>query len=143
VALVIAQLEAEGKIDMNKQVVEYLPEFARTNWDGITMIDAANMATGLQLEDTLEAIVDPSSIIVRFFSAEFGAPNPATGQVDDWLDILKTAEKIEGEEPGYQFRYSSAVTQVFVKIAESIENKSWAQIFEERVTRRPRSRNCR
>ncbi len=133
VGLVVAQLEAEGKIDMNKAVVEYLPEFKGTNWDGIKMIDAANMATALQLEETMEAIVDPESIIVRFFSAEFGSPNPATGKVDNWLEILKTADRIEGEEPGYRFRYSSAVTQIFVKIAERIENKTWAAIFEERV----------
>ncbi|MGB5736461.1 MAG: serine hydrolase domain-containing protein [Thiohalocapsa sp.] len=127
VGLVISQLEAEGKIDMNKEVVEYLPEFKGTNWDGIKMIDAANMATALQLEETLEAIVDPNSIIVRFFSAEFGAPNPATGKVEDWLSILKGAEKIEGEAPGDRFRYSSAVTQVFVVIAERIKNKTWAR----------------
>jgi len=133
VGLVIAQLEAEGKIDMDKEVVYYLPEFKGTNWDGITMIDAANMATALQLEETLEAIVDPESIIVRFFSAEFGAPNPATGKVDDWLSILKQAQKIEGEAPGDRFRYSSAVTQIFVVIAERIENKTWAKLFEERV----------
>jgi len=133
VGLVIAQLEAEGKIDMNKEVTEYLPEFKGTNWDGIKMIDAANMATALQLEETMEAIVDPNSIIVRFFSAEFGSPNPATGKVDSWLEILKTADKIDGEEPGYRFRYSSAVTQIFVVIAERIENKTWATIFEERV----------
>jgi CubicO group peptidase (beta-lactamase class C family) len=133
VALVIAQLEAEGKIDMNKEVTEYLPEFKGTHWDGIKMIDAANMATALQLEETLEAIVDPTSIIVKFFSAEFGSPNPSTGKVDDWLEILKGAEKIEGENPGYRFRYSSAVTQIFVVIAERIENKTWAEIFEERV----------
>ena len=133
VGLVVAQLEAEGKIDMNKEVVEYLPEFKGTNWDGVKMIDAANMATALQLEETMEAIVDPESIIVRFFSAEFGSPNPATGKVDNWLEILKTADRIEGEEPGYRFRYSSAVTQIFVKIAERIENKTWAAIFEERV----------
>jgi hypothetical protein len=36
-----------------------------------------------------QAIVDPKSIIVRFFSAEFGAPNPATGKVDDWLEITR------------------------------------------------------
>jgi CubicO group peptidase (beta-lactamase class C family) len=133
VALVIAQLEAEGKIDMSKEVVEYLPDFKGTNWDGITMIDAANMATALQLEETMEAIVDPSSIIVKFFSAEFGSPNPSTGKVDDWLEILKGAEKIEGEDPGYRFRYSSAVTQTFVVIAERIEDKTWAEIFQERV----------
>jgi len=133
VGLVIAQLEAEGKIDMDKEVVEYLPEFKGTNWDGISMLDAANMATALELEETLEAIVDPESIIVRFFSAEFGAPNPATGKVEDWLSILKGAEKIEGEAPGDRFRYSSAVTQIFVVIAERLENKTWATIFEERV----------
>jgi CubicO group peptidase (beta-lactamase class C family) len=133
VALVLAQLEEEGKIDMNKDVVDYLPEFKGTNWDGIKMIDAANMATALQLEETMQAIVDPTSIIVKFFSAEFGSPNPATGKVEDWLEILKGAEKIEDEDPGYRFRYSSAVTQIFVVIAERLENKTWAEIFQERV----------
>jgi len=133
VGLVIAQLEAEGKIDMQKEVVHYLPEFKGSNWDGIKMIDAANMATALQLEETMEAIIDPTSIIVRFFSAEFGAPNPATGKVDNWLNILKDADPVEGEKPGERFRYSSAVTQIFVVIAERIENKTWAKLFEDRV----------
>lgn len=133
VGLVIAQLEAEGKIDMNKEVVHYLPEFKGSNWDGIKMIDAANMATALQLEETMEAIIDPESVIVKFFSAEFGAPNPATGQVDNWLEILKGAEEIKGENPGERFRYSSAVTQVFIVIAERIENKTWAKLFQDRV----------
>jgi CubicO group peptidase (beta-lactamase class C family) len=118
---------------MHKEVVDYLPEFKGTNWDGIKMIDAANMATALQLEETLEGIIDPTSIIVRFFTAEFGFPNPATGKVDNWLNILKEAEPIEGEKPGERFRYSSAVTQIFVVIAERIENKTWAKLFEDRV----------
>jgi len=133
VGLIIAQLEAEGKIDMQKEVVDYVPELKGTNWDGVTMIDAANMATALALEETLEAIIDPNSIIVRFFSGEFGFPNPATGKLENWLDILKEAEKIEGENPGERFRYSSAVTQVFVLAAEKIENMSWAELFQIRV----------
>jgi len=133
VGLVIAQLESEGKIDMEKQVVDYLPEFKGTHWDGIKMIDAANMATALQLEETLESIIDPKSIIVRFFSAEFGFPNPDDGKVENWLSILKEAQPIEGEKPGERFRYSSAVTQSFVLIAERIENKTWAQLFQDRV----------
>lgn len=133
VGLIIAQLESEGKIDMEKQVVDYLPEFKGTHWDGIKMIDAANMATALQLEETLEAIIDPTSIIVRFFSAEFGFPNPDEGKVENWLNILKEAQPIEGEKPGERFRYSSAVTQIFVVIAERIENKTWAKLFQDRV----------
>ena len=35
------------------------------------------------------------------------------------------AEKIDGEEQGYRLRYWSAVTQIVLKIAERIENKTW------------------
>ena len=70
-------LEAEGKVDVQKQVVDYVPELKGTEWDGITVLSALSMALGLQLEETLESIVDPTSIIVRFFSAEFGQPAPA------------------------------------------------------------------
>jgi CubicO group peptidase (beta-lactamase class C family) len=133
VGLVMGMMAEEGKIDLSKQVIDYVPELAGTNWDGIAMIDAANMATGLALEETLESIIDPTSIIVRFFSAEFGAENPDTGEVDNWLEVLGGAEKIEGEEPGEVFRYSSAVTEVFVLAAEKIDNMTWSELFQQRV----------
>ena len=133
VGLILAMLEEDGKIDLSKPVIDYVPELAGTNWDGIPMIDAANMATGLALEETLDSIVDPSSIIVRFFSAEFGAPNPITGEMENWLDILREAEKLEGEGPGDVFRYSSAVTQIFVLAAEKLDNLTFAKLFQERV----------
>lgn len=133
VGLVMGMMAEEGKIDLSKQVIDYVPELAGTNWDGIPMIDAANMATGLALEETLDSIIDPTSIIVRFFSAEFGAENPDTGEVDNWLEVLGGAEKIEGEEPGEVFRYSSAVTEVFVLAAEKIDNMTWSELFQQRV----------
>lgn len=133
VGLVLAQLEAEGKIDMQHPVSEYIPELKGTRWDNVKMIDAVNMSTGLALEETLESILDIKSIIVRFFSAEFGAPNPATGKLENWLNILKEAEAIDGEKPGERFRYSSAVTQIGVLVAEKIDNMSWADLFEKRV----------
>lgn len=133
VGLVLAQMEAEGKIDMQNPVSDYVPELKGTRWDKVKMIDAVNMSTGLALEETLDSILDTKSIIVRFFSAEFGAPNPVTGKMENWLDILKEAEAIEGEKPGERFRYSSAVTQIGVLAAEKIDNMSWADLFEKRV----------
>lgn len=133
VGLIMGMLAEEGKVDLKKSVSTYAPELAGTNWDNIPLIDAMNMTTGLALEETLEAIIDPSSIIVRFFSAEFGAPNPESGKVDNWLEILRGAEKIKGEEPGEVFRYSSAVTEVGVLIAEKVENMTWADLFQKRV----------
>ncbi|WP_204113424.1 serine hydrolase domain-containing protein [Shimia biformata] len=133
VGLVMALLEEEGKLDLSREVVDYVPDLKGTNWDGVPLLDALNMATGLALEETLPSLIDPSSIIVRFFSAEFGAPNPVTGEQENWLDILKTAEKIEGEAPGDVFRYSSAVTQVSVLAAEMLDDMTWADVFQERV----------
>lgn len=133
VGLIFALFEAEGKVDVQKQVVDYVPELGGTNWDGITVLNALNMSLGLQLEETLQAIVDPTSLIVRFFSAEFGQPAPGATKVEHWLDVLKDAQKIEGEEQGTHMRYCSATTTVLNYMAEKIENKPWIDIFQERV----------
>jgi CubicO group peptidase (beta-lactamase class C family) len=133
VGLIFAMLEAEGKVDVQKQVVDYAAGLKGTNWDGITVLNALNMSLGLQLEETLESIVDPTSLIVRFFSAEFGQPAPGATKVEHWLDVVKEAKKIDGEGQGEQMRYCSATTTVLVHIAELIENKPWIDIFCERV----------
>ena len=54
-------------------------------------------------------------------------PSVATGKVDNWPDILREAEKIEGEGPGDVFRYSPAVTEVSVLTAEKIDDMTWAE----------------
>jgi CubicO group peptidase (beta-lactamase class C family) len=133
VGLIFAMLEAEGKVDVQRQVVEYAPELKGTNWDGITVLNALNMSLGLQLEETMASIVDPTSLIVRFFSAEFGQPAPGATKVEHWLEVVKEAKKIDGEDQGEQMRYCSATTTVLVHIAELIENKPWIDIFCERV----------
>jgi len=133
VGLIFALLEAEGKVDVQKQVVDYVSELKGTNWDGITVLNALNMALGLQLEETMEAITDPTSLIVRFFSAEFGQPAPGATQVEHWMDVLVGAENIEGEEQGTHMRYCSATTTVLTYMAELIEKKPWIDIFHERV----------
>ena len=67
-----------------------------------------------------------------FDAAIEGANDPYNYEVEE-LEILKGAEKIEGEDPGSQFRYSSAVTQVFVKIAERVDNLSEYALRESTV----------
>ncbi|RKF17901.1 class A beta-lactamase-related serine hydrolase [Alginatibacterium sediminis] len=133
VGLVIAQLVEEGKVDLDTSISNYVPELKGSNWDDVSVKNALNMATGLQLEETLESILDPESIIVRFFSAEFGQAAPGSDKIENWLDVVKQAQKIDGEQPGEVNRYSSATTTVLNYMAELIENKPWTDIFEQRV----------
>lgn len=48
---VIALLEAEGKIEVQKPVDSYVPELKGTAWQGIKVIDGLDMASGLDIEE--------------------------------------------------------------------------------------------
>ena len=50
---------AEGKIDLEKLITDYVPELQGTVWDAISTCAVANMTTGLENEETLEAILQP------------------------------------------------------------------------------------
>lgn len=132
VGLVVAQLVAEGKVDPEKPITEYVPQLRGSNWDDVKTINVLNHTSGLNLEETGATILDPESEVVRFFSSTFGAENPATGKVEDWIEILRDAEKLD-EKVGAQFRYSSPNTLVLIQMAENIEGNSWSKIFEDRV----------
>lgn len=132
VGLVLAQLEAEGKINLQSLITDYLPDFKGTSWDGIKIIDALNMVAGLDNEETYQSIFDPNSVIVRFFSSMFGNPPPGKNVTENWIDVLKDTKKLD-EAPGTKMRYSSALTQIPVAIAEKIENKTWSEIFKQHV----------
>ena len=56
VALAIAQLEAEGKIDMDRQVIDYLPKFVGTNLDGSK--DDGNVPLNVEKRDGQRCLGD-------------------------------------------------------------------------------------
>jgi len=132
VGLILAQLEAEGKINLQDLVTEHIPELKGTGWDGVKIIDVLNMATGLDIEETAQTIFDPNSVIVRFFSSIFGNPPPGKNVTENWMDVVKDVKKLD-ESPGTRMRYSSMATMIPVLIAEKVENKTWSDMFEQRV----------
>ncbi len=124
-SLVIDMLIAEGKIDLSEPLSAYIPEFAGTPTGDVLVLDALDMTTGLDTEPS----GDPDSIHVRVFSHELGMPY--VGQKSLLIDVMKEAKPIM--KPGKAFQYSSHTTQLLVYLAEAVENKRWADIFEERV----------
>lgn len=72
----VAMLQAEGVLDVQKVVSYYVPEVKGTVWDTIKVINVVNMATGLKdIEeifpnpggDQTGTLLDPHSLICRFF----------------------------------------------------------------------------
>jgi CubicO group peptidase (beta-lactamase class C family) len=132
--LVIAQLIKEGKIDEQKNIADYIPDLKNTAWDGVTVYSVANMCTALDNEETIEHILQPDSPVTRFLAACAGSPRATTGKLETWLEVAQDQQKLPGnEKQGEVFRYASINTAILTKLAENVENKNWALIFEERV----------
>ncbi|EGU31370.1 putative beta-lactamase [Vibrio ichthyoenteri ATCC 700023] len=133
VGTIMAMLVEEGKVTPTAEISTYIPELKGTNWDGVTVLNVLNMSTALDNEETLASILNPDSDVVRFFAAAFNSPRAATGKMESWLSVAQGAQKLEGEEPGDHFRYASINTIILTKLIENVENKSWTQVFEDRV----------
>jgi len=131
--LVMAMLEQEGKVDLSKPVVEYVPTLKGTVWDDVTVASVLNMTTGLDNEETAEAIMNPDSAVVRFFATGLIPAYKPRETQDTWVDAARAEKKIQGEKQGELFRYASINTQVLTQLIENVENKKWTQVFEDRV----------
>jgi CubicO group peptidase (beta-lactamase class C family) len=132
VGLVMAMLVEEGKVSLEKGIGEYIPELQGTAWEDITVANVVNMTTGLDNEETGEAIMNPTSTVVRFFASAIPASD-AMEKSEDWIDVARDDKRIPDERQGDLFRYASINTQVLTKLIENVENKTWTQVFEDRV----------
>ncbi|MEY3018378.1 MAG: hypothetical protein RL336_1513 [Pseudomonadota bacterium] len=128
--LLIAMLEEEGKIDVEQSVSTYWPAMKGTAWDGVRVIDALNMSSGLDLLETPQLRVDPNSGINRFYMAEvYGKGLDGSLQTHD--QQLAAAKSLR--PAGEVFEYSSAVTQALGRVIEEVEHRPLADIISQRI----------
>ncbi len=127
VGLVSYLLEKEGKLDLNRTVGHYMPQFRGTAWEHIQVADVLHQRSGL---DILEAeLGDPKHPITLFyaiFAGASGLPENAS-----FFDAMKAVKKLR--EPGQRFEYSSMNTMMMVMLAEHITGKPFHDILTERV----------
>jgi CubicO group peptidase (beta-lactamase class C family) len=131
-SLLIAQLEDEEKIDVNKPLSVYMKETKGTDWENIKVIDILNMQTGLDLAESATQRSNPNSSISQFFAAEIGAPNNE-GVIKTHNQALLSIKALK--EPGKAFEYSSANTQMLGLLLEAVTGKKVAELVSERIWR--------
>lgn len=132
VGLLASILEDEGLIDVNQPVTAYAKELAGSEWDNVRVIDALNMAVGLDIQEDLKAQTDPLSMFQRFGAAALGVPN-GEGVVETPVEVLRDARPIPGEAPGMPSRYSTLTTKVIVYVIEGATGRSFIDLFGEKV----------
>ncbi|MEZ4520492.1 MAG: serine hydrolase domain-containing protein [Thermomicrobiales bacterium] len=129
VSTVIGILEDEGKVDSSAPIDRYLPELSGSGWEGVSVRDILDMASGIDCLESDEpgAYSDPSTAYYQY-EASLGwlAPTPET--MESTYAYLATLGR--RREPGEAFEYTSPNTFVLSWLAERVTG----QLFNEIVT---------
>jgi CubicO group peptidase (beta-lactamase class C family) len=132
----LAFLENEGKVDVSLSVTHYLPELTGSVWDGVTVLDALDMATGLNGTEHDEtdqtSRTNPDEIWFRWAATKaVGITPDIRNRNETWADVLKSMVR---KTPGHEiFEYNSINTFVVNRIAERVANKPLNEQFSERI----------
>jgi len=129
-SLVVRLLAEEGKIDVNKPIDSYMPALRNTEWAGTRVIDVLDMASGMDIIENQAGRENPRSVITRYNLAASGEKN-ADGEKESLLELIRSAKR--SGPAGKAFDYSSINTTLLALLAETVENKRWSDIYQERV----------
>jgi CubicO group peptidase (beta-lactamase class C family) len=125
--LLTTMLEAEGLFSYDDPVTKHAVELQGSVWDDISFRDAANMSSGLDIEEAPASYADPDSWINAFWNQII------FGEGDQWIQLMRAAKPLKGEGPGDRFRYSTANTMTLVLAVQNITQRLWLDEFNERV----------
>lgn len=130
----LAFLEMEGKVDVSLPVSKYLPELAGSVWDTVKVVEALDMATGLNGtehdEPTHDSRTNPDQIWYQW-GVTMGVLANVKQMNQTWSDVLR---KMKRTKPAYQsFEYNSINTFVVNRIAERVADKPLNEQLSERI----------
>ena len=129
-AVLVAKYVAEGLIDLNKTVADYIPELAKSGWGPDSLRAVWDMRDGAAYSEVYD---DPSSTVWQHSCASGwlelkDCPNGAMRSSYEFLPTVQRDEHIVGE-----FHYKSASTDVLAWVLERVTGRSFVQLVSEEV----------
>lgn len=124
-----AILATEGKIDVRKPVLTYLPELKNTAWDGPTVQQVLNMEVNMKFD---EVYLDPKSDAYKFSRVTRFVVNPKIKpEYDHVMDYFKSVKKGGNHEE--LFHYVSLNTEVLGMIIKKVTGKEPSEVMSEKI----------
>ncbi|MDW5443192.1 serine hydrolase [Polaromonas sp. SM01] len=127
-----AALVAEGKLDADKRVADYVPELSRSAFGSATVRQLLDMTTGIRFS---EDYADPKAEVWQHAAAGNPLPKPKgyTGP-RSYYDFLQTV-KPQGHH-GEAFGYKTANTDALGWVIARATGRTVAQLLSERIWQR-------
>ena len=127
-----AMLVAEGTLDANKKVADYVPELATSAFGNATLRQVLDMTTGLKYS---EDYADPNAEVWQHSAAGSPLPKPKdyTGP-RTYMEFLLTVKPLG--EHGQAFAYKTVNTDVLGWVIARVTGRNVAQLMSERIWQR-------
>lgn len=124
-----AMLVAEGRIDANKRVADYVPELTASAFGSATVRQVLNMTTALKYS---EDYADPNAEVWAHAKAGSPLPKPKdyTGP-RSYYEFLQTVQ-LQGKH-GSAFGYKTVNTDVLGWVIARVTGRNVAQLLSERI----------
>lgn len=122
-SVLILQLHEQGKIDLNKPIGTYLPDYAGEGAGKVTIHQLLNHTSGLANFDT---VTDVETAITS------GLPTYQTPFTSDQL-LAKFCSGKLANEPGKVFDYNNADYIILGKIIERVHGKTYEQVLRDTI----------
>lgn len=122
-AVLILQLHEQGKLDLNRTIRTYLPDYAGEGADRVTLHQLLNHTSGIANSDTVKDLKT---------ALESGIPNYQIPFTSDQI-LARFASGRLVNVPGQVFDYNNADYIVLGKIIERIHGKPYEQVLREKI----------
>lgn len=123
-------LIAEGTINPQKLVTDYIPELKGSGFEGATVQQVLDMTTAIQYSEDYN---DPNAEIWKY-SASGDIFRPANYKgPENYYEYLKTVKKIPGQEHGEVFGYKTINTELMGWIISRVTGKSITELISEKI----------
>lgn len=123
-------LVAEGILDPNKTVSEYIPELATSGFASATLRQVMNMTTAIQYSEDYD---NPAAEVWAYSAAgNVFRPENYTGP-QNYYEYLSTIKKLENIEHGEAFGYKTVNTELLAWIISRVTGKGLAELLSEKI----------
>lgn len=122
-SVLILQLVEQGKIDLNKTIKTYLPDYRGEAGDKVTIHQLLNHTSGMKNIDSVPSL----EYVVKNGFPLYQMPHTSDEILDKYC-----SDKLAGK-PGEKFDYNNADYIVLGKIIERLYGKTYEQVLNEKL----------
>ena len=123
----IAILEDRGLLDVNKAINTYLSELDGTDWQGISVRNLLDMASGMDTEDKFL----PEANFWKFEMEFGGFTTHLEPKSQNPLEFTETIKSLQA--PGQKFQYSRINTEILAWLVERVTGMRLSKFIEQEI----------